>query len=233
MATAELEHALAPSNRWLRYAGWAAFLPTGVLTTLLGPMLPMLIARWSLSDAQAGNLFLVQFFSQMVGVQLAGVLTARRGYRPPFLLGLLLMAAGAATLLMGSMALGMAAVSLYGLGIGMIIPTDNLLIAEITPDSRASAINLLNFFWGAGAVACSLMIAWAAAHGMVQVFLGFVAVVLIVLALAAWGLPFPVASRAESSEVRWRVTTRAACRSRWMEWITWNTIRRRPSACWK
>jgi fucose permease len=209
MATTELERAQVLSNRRLSYAGLAAFLPTGVLTTLLGPMLPLLIARWQLSDAQAGNLFLVQFFSQMLGVQLAGVLMARRGYRPAFLLGLLLMAGGSATLLMGSAALGMAAVGLYGLGLGMIIPTDSLLVAEISPpDSRASAMNLLNFFWGAGAVMCSLMIAWAAAHGMVPVFLGFVSAVLIVLAVAAWGLQFPAASRAGDGEVRWRELAR-------------------------
>ena len=209
MSTAELQRAQSPSNRRLSYAGLAAFLPTGVLTTLLGPMLPLLIVRWRLSDAQAGNLFLVQFFAQMVGVQLAGVLMARRGYRPPFLLGLLLMAGGSATLLMGSVALGMAAVGLYGLGLGMIIPTDSLLVAEISPpDSRASAMNLLNFFWGAGAVTCSLMIAWAAAHGMVPVFLGSVSVVLVVLAVVAWGLRFPVASREGGGEVRWRELAR-------------------------
>jgi len=208
MATAELERPLTPSNRRLSYAGLVAFLPTGVLTTLLGPMLPLLIARWQLNDTQAGNLFLVQFFSQMVGVQLAGLLMARRGYRPAFLSGLLLMAAGAGSLLMGSSALGMAAVGLYGLGVGMIIPTDSLLIAEITPHSRASAMNLLNFFWGVGAVTCSLMVAWTAAHGTVPVFLGSVAAVLVLLALLAWGLPFPVASRAESTEVRWRELAR-------------------------
>jgi hypothetical protein len=31
----------------------AAFLPPGILTTVLGPMLPILIARWALSDTQA------------------------------------------------------------------------------------------------------------------------------------------------------------------------------------
>src|SRR5271157_5297033 len=108
MASPQHEHPGPGSNRQLILAAQLAFLPTGVLTTLLGPMLPMLIARWALNDTQAGNLFLVQFLAALVGVQLSGVLLARLGYRPAFLLGLLLMAAGAATLYMGSAWVGMA-----------------------------------------------------------------------------------------------------------------------------
>src|ERR1700693_999141 len=117
------------SNRKLILAGQIAFLPTGILTTLLGPMLPILIARWQMNDTQAGDLFLVQFLAMLAGVQLSGVLLARWGFRPAFLLGLLLMACGVATLSMGSLWLVLASVATYGLGLGLIIPTDNLLIA--------------------------------------------------------------------------------------------------------
>ena len=110
------------SNRKLVLAGQIAFLPTGILTTLLGPMLPILIARWAMNDTQAGNLFLVQFLAALVGVQLSGVLLARWGFRPAFLSGLLLMACGVATLYMGSLWLGLASVAAYGLGLGLIIP---------------------------------------------------------------------------------------------------------------
>src|SRR6202162_745092 len=158
------------SNRKLILAGQIAFLPTGILPTLLGPMLPILMARWALNDPQAGNLFLVQFLVSLAGVQLSGLLLTRWGYRPAFLSGLLLMACGVSTLLLGSSALGMAAVAAYGLGLGLVVPSDNLLIAEIGSgsssdsgaasetasqessqessqrSSRASAVSLLNFF---------------------------------------------------------------------------------------
>src|SRR5438270_7102861 len=98
----ELSQVSSSSNRRLALAGQIAFLPTGILNTMLGPMLPILIARWSLNDAQAGNLFLVQFLASMMGVQLSAVLLARWGFRPAFLSGLLLMACGTATLYMGS-----------------------------------------------------------------------------------------------------------------------------------
>jgi len=214
MASAQTEIFPASSNRKLILAGQIAFLPTGILTTLLGPMLPILIARWAMNDTQAGNLFLVQFLASLVGVQLSGVLLARWGFRPAFLLGLLLMACGVATIYMGSLWLGLASVATYGLGLGLIIPTDNLLIAEIgaasapssdassdtaTASSRASAVSLLNFFWGAGAVLCSLMVAWTAAHKLLPFFLGSVALFLILLALAMRNLPFPAAA-AKSAE---------------------------------
>jgi MFS transporter, FHS family, glucose/mannose:H+ symporter len=210
MASPQAEFSQSSSNRKLVLAGQIAFLPTGILTTLLGPMLLILIARWALNDTQAGNLFLVQFLASLVGVQLSGVLLARWGFRPAFLLGLLLMAVGVATLYMGSLWLGLASVAAYGLGLGLIIPADNLLIAEISSGSglgsRAGAVSLLNFFWGVGAVLCSLMVAWTAAHGLLPFFLGAVALFLILLALAVRNLPFPAAAKSSesSASISWR-----------------------------
>ena len=217
MASPQAELPESSSNRKLVLAGQIAFLPTGILTTLLGPMLPILIARWAMNDTQAGNLFLVQFLAALVGVQLSGVLLARWGFRPAFLSGLLLMAGGVATLYMGSLWLGLASVAAYGLGLGLIIPTDNLLIAEIgsssgsgpssRANSRASAVSLLNFFWGVGAVLCSLMVAWTAAHKLLPFFLGAVALFLVLLAFAMRNLPFPAAaikSAESSASSSWR-----------------------------
>ena len=230
MASPQAEFSPSSSNRKLILAGQIAFLPTGILTTLLGPMLPILIARWALNDTQAGNLFLVQFLASLVGVQLAGVLLTRWGFRPAFLLGLLSMACGVATLYMGSLALGLASVAAYGLGLGLIIPTNNLLIAEIgssagaglsssdsssdssrdssgdssrassRASSSASAVSLLNFFWGVGAVLCSVMVAWTAAHRLLPFFLGAVALFLLLLALAMRRLPFPAAAKSSEAE---------------------------------
>jgi fucose permease len=190
-------------------------------------MLPILIARWALNDTQAGNLFLVQFLASLAGVQLSGLLLTRWGFRPAFLWGLLLMACGVSTLLLGSSALGMAAVAAYGLGLGLLVPSDNLLIAEIgsasgsdsssasgaasqgsaqqssqrssEASSRASAVSLLNFFWGVGAVFCSLMVAWTAAHKLLPFFLGSVALFLLLLAFAMRNLPFPAAATSSAT----------------------------------
>jgi MFS transporter, FHS family, glucose/mannose:H+ symporter len=204
MASSQIEPLQSSANKKLILAAQLAFLPTGILTTILGPMLPLLIARWSLTDTQAGNLFLVQFLCSVVGVQLSGVLLTRMGFRPAFLLGLLLMAGGTATLYLGSMWLGMASIAMYGFGLGFIIPTDNLLIAEISSESRTGAVSLLNFFWGIGAVFCSLMVAWAAAHRAVSVFLASVSGFLVVLAYAMRSFPFPPAAKSSDRRVPWR-----------------------------
>ena len=198
--------AFSPSsgNRKLVLAGQLAFLPTGVLTTLLGPMLPIVIARWALSDTQAGDFFLVQFLAQLAGVQLAGAMLAKVGFRPAFLSGLVLMACGVSTFYAGGPWLGFASVALYGLGLGLMIPTDNLLIAEVSPNSKASAVSLLNFFWGAGAVLCSLLVAWSHAHGLLPVFLGLVALSLLLLLVAVRDFPFPGAVKSDHAPVAWR-----------------------------
>jgi len=198
------------SNQRLVLAGQIAFFPTGILTTFLGPMLPILIARWGMNDTQAGDLFLLQFFGMLVGVQFSGVLLAKLGFRPAFLLGLLLLAAGVATIYVGSFWLGLISVATYGLGLGLIIPTDNLLVAEISSapgsSSRAGAVSLLNFFWGVGAVFCSVMVAWTAAHKVLPFFLGSVALFLVLLAVLMRNLPFPEAAKAEDSSASfsWR-----------------------------
>ena len=217
MASAPTQFSEDSANRKLILAGQFAFLPTGVLTTLLGPMLPIVIARWALSDAQAGNLFLVQFLAQLAGVQLAGAMLARVGFRPAFLSGLALMGCGVSTFLLGSAGLGFASVAVYGLGVGMITPTDNLLIAEASPNGRASAVSLLNFFWGVGAVLCSLSVAWSNAHGFLPIFLGLLALSILLLLVSVRSLPFPGAVKSDEKTDRSRV----ARRELWASPATW------------
>ena len=202
--TAQLESEDAVQHRRLIVAGQVAFLPTGMLTTLLWPMLPILSARWGLTDTQSGNLFLVQFLGQLAGVQLSGVMLARVGFRPAFLSGLLLMAGGVGTLYLGSLWLGLVSVAVYGLGLGLMIPTDNLLIAEVSTGSRSAAVSLLNFFWGLGAVVCSLLVAWANAHHLLLVLLESVALFLALLAVAVRNLSFPAARKSTDAPIAWR-----------------------------
>jgi MFS transporter, FHS family, glucose/mannose:H+ symporter len=198
----------AAARRNLTIAGQIAFLPTGILTTLLSPMLPILSKRWDLSDAQAGNFFPIQFLSQLAGVLLSGFMLTRIGFRFVFLLGLLLMAAGCSVLFLGSLSLGMASVAVYGLGLGLIIPTTNLMSAETAAGSRAAAVSLLNFFWGVGAVIGSLLVAWAAKTQHIPLFLGGVAASLVLLAIAVRNLPFPGARPAGGPPMPWRLIAR-------------------------
>jgi len=208
-ATAPGKNSKEARRRWLIIAGQVAFLPTGMLTTLLWPMLPILSRRWHLSDKQAGALFPTQFLAQLAGVLLSGVMVARFGFRSTFLSGLLLMAGGVGTLYLGTPWLGMLSVALYGLGLGLVIPTDNLMIAEVSTGSRAAAVSLLNFFWGVGAVICSLLVAWAETHGLLLVLLESIALFLALLTIATYSLPFPAARKSTDPPIPCREILRS------------------------
>src|SRR5271168_1605548 len=91
------------------------FVLTGVVNTLLGPILPIITRTWHLDDAQAGRLFAAQFLGAILGTLASaqaavlfaakfqaptpGTLPPSRGItasatRPPPMLGLLLRPAG-------------------------------------------------------------------------------------------------------------------------------------------
>jgi fucose permease len=76
-------------------------------------------------------------------------------------LGYALMGGGLAGLNADTHALALAATAAFGLGYGLITPGTNLFVAELGGAKSASLLNLLNFTWGAGAMACSPLIALA------------------------------------------------------------------------
>ena len=99
------------------------FLITGIVMTFIGPMLPILAARWSLTDAQSGSLIFVQFFSSMFGMLVSGVSVQRQGYRFTLIVGALLMASGMALLASGSWGIGDRSQSAFsGLATGSQLP---------------------------------------------------------------------------------------------------------------
>ena len=137
---------------------FAGFVLTGVATVIVGPLLPVFIRKWSLDDGQAGLFFTVQFAAAMGGTALSSVLSSWRGYRPALVLGYVMIGAGLAALNTESHAIAMAAAASFGCGYGLVIPGSNLLVAEVGGARSASLLNLLNFAWGAGALACSPLI---------------------------------------------------------------------------
>jgi MFS transporter, FHS family, glucose/mannose:H+ symporter len=169
-------------SRPLTLAANAAFVPIGIVTVLLGPLLPSLSAKWSLNYTQAGSLFTVQFLASTVGVAFSGFCVSRWGFRFAIKTGLLGMAAGVAALPYGSRILGMICIAVYGVGLGLAIPAANLLVAEVNPLQRSAALNRLNFSWSAGAVACPFLVAAAArAHQLPLLLASFAAILFLVL----------------------------------------------------
>jgi FHS family glucose/mannose:H+ symporter-like MFS transporter len=140
---------------------FAGFVLSGVATTIVGPMLPVFIQRWSLDDGQAGLFSSIQFLAALGGTVASTMAASWWGYRPALVVGYALMGGGLAALNSTSHATALAATAAFGLGYGLITPGSNLFVAELGGAKSASLLNLLNFSWGAGAMACSPLIAVA------------------------------------------------------------------------
>jgi FHS family glucose/mannose:H+ symporter-like MFS transporter len=140
----------------------AGFFLIGIVNTLLGPILPSLSARWHLDDAHAGYLFVAQFAGCITGAAASSPLIKRMGFQPLLTYGFAGMGLALAGLTVSPWHSGIVCVYGLGLGLGLTIPSINLLIAEVNPDRRASALNVLNFLWGAGAVTGPPFISWLA-----------------------------------------------------------------------
>jgi MFS transporter, FHS family, glucose/mannose:H+ symporter len=187
------------------------FVLTGIVNTMLGPMLPLLSNRWRLSDLQAGNLFVAQFLGSMVGVTASSLLVAWRGSRPVLVFGLLLMGLGSAALGPLNWTHGLMSLFTLGIGLGLTIPTTNLLISELHPQKRASALSWINLSWGLGAVVCPFIVAALRPSG--RSFYLFYGVALLLVLLAAtltqasfFGLPRPQdhGSTRATAEANWK-----------------------------
>lgn len=159
------------SAKALSLAAYVSFVPIGIATVLLGPMLPTLSARWSMNYAQAGALFNAQYFASTGGVAISGWLASRKGFRFPMKAGLVLMSAALALLLVGPKVIGIICIAGSGAGMGLAVPAANLLVADANPGRRSATLNLLNFFWSVGAVACPFLVALAVKTGHIRLFL--------------------------------------------------------------
>ena len=140
---------------------FVGFVLSGIATTIVGPILPVFIRKWGLDDGQAGLFPSVQFLAAWVGTVVSGAWMAWRGYRPSLVAGYALIGFGLATLNASTHVNALAAAAALGLGYGLITPGTNLYVAEAGGARSASLLNLLNFAWGIGAMACSPLIAMA------------------------------------------------------------------------
>lgn len=149
-----LQNKAENSNRIFLILLHAGFFLIGILTVLLGQILPILSARLSLDDRQAANFFLAQFSGSLIGNFTYSAVIKKIGYQKMLFVGFLLMAFGSAGINFGAIPLCVVSVFLYGIGIGWTIPAINLLVIELNFDKSSSSSNIINFFWGFGAILC-------------------------------------------------------------------------------
>lgn len=178
---------------------FAGFVLSGIATTMIGPILPVFIRRWALDDSQAGIFPMLQFLAALLGTLASGALMSRRGYRPPLVLGYTLMGFGLATMNAAAHVNALIAISALGLGYGLTTPGTNLYVAEAGGPRSASLLSVLNLTWGAGAMACSPVVALALRHeGLSGLLMGY-AVFGALLALALLLTPFDAEKRGQAA----------------------------------
>jgi FHS family glucose/mannose:H+ symporter-like MFS transporter len=160
----------------------AGFVLTGVVNTFLGPILPILSARWALSDSRAGYFFATQFLGSILGVIVSSFLLPRYGFRLIIGISYLLMAVGVNGLLLSEWRYALLGTLALGLGLGFVIPATNLFVSKTNPERRSSALSILNFCWGLGAVSAPVALYATASRNHSSVFLLVLSVLLLVLA---------------------------------------------------
>ena len=150
---------------------------------MLGPLLPALIGRWHIQDAQAGTLFTTTFAGQLCGAWFA-----TRNLRASVLYGACMSAVGCAWMGWADFSTAHVALFCVGLGLGAGLTAGNVISGIAIPSARTRVIALLNMTWGVGAISCSLLVR-ACGAGRVRLFFCILATCL--LAATAFAIVLP------------------------------------------
>lgn len=143
-------------NEWILLH--ASFILIGVLTTLIGPLLPYFGQHWSLNDAQSGFFFTTQYFGSLLGVALTSFWLPRYGFSRVTAAGFIAFMLGFAVLGVGPWMLAATMIGVSGLGYGLANPSINLRATQLPSRNIAAAVTFLNFSWTVGAVVCPFLI---------------------------------------------------------------------------
>jgi fucose permease len=122
-----------------------------MIAAMLGTILPELSDRFHLTPAQNGTIA----FSQALGLIIASVgvgpLLDNQGDKIGLILGLIFIVIALFALpRSGGFRRIVFLLFLLGVGGGIVVTGANALVSAVTPDHRATALNLLNLFFGLG-----------------------------------------------------------------------------------
>ena len=170
----------APRNRDLTILLHIVFFVSGIATVLIGQVLPILSAGFALNDLQAGFFFPAQFSGSILGTLASNWFGRRNKFVLATVIGCVLMAGGMTMMNLISFEGCLAGFFVTGLGIGMTLPSINLLVLEMNPLKGASALSLLNFCWGFGAILCKPFVDATATKGSI-----FITTLILVVPLIA------------------------------------------------
>lgn len=136
----------------------SSFILIGIITTLLGPILPAFSHRWSLTDAQAGFFFAAQYFGSTFGVLLTTIVLPRFGFARVSAAGFVAFFVGFAFLGVGRWYVSALMVGINGFGYGLTNPAINLRGTQLPSKNTAAAVTFLNASWSVGSVLCPFLV---------------------------------------------------------------------------
>ncbi len=144
--------------------------------------MPALSGRLNLNDAQSGTFFTVQFGGSLLGTLVSGFLWKRIGFQATLSIGLTAMTIGVFGLGWLNWQGTALCIFLNGIGIGLTIPTTNLLVAALNHERQAAALNILNFAWGLGALFSPTLFGLLGTQQDIRLPVGVLSVLLLVAA---------------------------------------------------
>jgi MFS transporter, FHS family, glucose/mannose:H+ symporter len=156
------------------------FAGAGVANVMLGPLLPSLIERWHIRDAQAGILFTALFAGQLIGAWIAS-----KNLRASVILGAAVTACSSLAMLWAGFYAAHVALFGVGLGLGAGLTAGNVIAGTAVSSGRARILAVLNVGWSLGAIASPALVRILGVRDF------FVAVAVLLALAAAIGTRLP------------------------------------------
>lgn len=126
----------------------------GINSAATGPILPELSANNNIPLIQAGLIFSMIFLGSIPSGLAAGVISDRVGRVPVLLFGVLLQVVTTVGITLSrSLPVVLGFGLLAGVGGGAVMVCTNVLVADLSKERSVSALNLVNVFFGIGAIA--------------------------------------------------------------------------------
>ena len=138
----------------LIFAAILAIFVYGMIAAMLGTILPDLSERFHLTPTQNGTIAFAQALGLMIASLAVGPLLDNEGDKVGIMLGLAFIAV-ALFALPRSRGFGSIVLLLFLLGVGggIVVTGANALVSGVSEAHRATALNLVNLFFGLGGLA--------------------------------------------------------------------------------
>lgn len=146
------------SYHMLMVAAYFSYFLIGFISVLFAPALPVMIHDFGLNLAQASLIFPAKSLGHIAAVLVGGAWSDRVGRKPMIVGGALLLGLGSLGVWAGkSWMLVLSAFLLSSVGQGFVNSSVNALVADLNPNRRGKAFNVLHGVYGLGGFAGPLV----------------------------------------------------------------------------